>query len=71
MNKEVLWRIVTDQNPALLGDGKQIIRLRIRGVRKMFDLAWDEGAKASYEDIAENIESCDNMPGFMKGFFGK
>jgi hypothetical protein len=43
MTREELWVVFAKRNPALLGDGAEPVTLRRRGLKKIFDAAYDAG----------------------------
>jgi hypothetical protein len=66
MSREELWKVFTDRNPALLGDGAEPVTLRRRGIKKLFDAAYDAGLKAQFGGVKEP----DNFPDIFRDMFG-
>ena len=50
MQKDALWKAITTKNPKFLVGS---ITLPASGLKKLFDLAWDEGHKQGVEDAKE------------------
>lgn len=71
MTRDELWKVFTDANPKLLDDGNTPVTLRLRGIKKMFDAAYDAGEENAYAEISRDVRGSSDMPEFMKGLFRK
>ena len=51
MRKDTLWKAIIDKNPRFLAGN---ITLTSNGLKKLFDLAFDEGHKQGAEDAEQS-----------------
>ena len=56
MTKNELWQIITDKNPQFLTGPSTFLP---GGVRKLFDLAYDQGYRQGRDEIPERPEGMD------------
>jgi hypothetical protein len=48
MQKSVLWQEILRQNPDW--DGPEILKISPKGIKKLFELAYDQGHSAGFEN---------------------
>lgn len=57
MKKEELWKILSDKNTAFSGSGEEHITQTKRGLKKLFDLAFEQG----HEEGVKNGRAAEAM----------
>jgi hypothetical protein len=50
MTRADLWKIFTDKNPKMSGDDESHITMTVRGLRKLFETAYDQGHDQGFEN---------------------
>ena len=50
MKHEELWLVFTTKNPKLSGDDDMTVTLTVRGLKKLFDTAWEQGRQNGFEN---------------------
>lgn len=71
MTREELWAVYTAKSPKLSGNGNDVINIRLRGLKKMFDEAWAQAEEQAYAEISRDVRGSSDMPEFMKDLFRK
>jgi hypothetical protein len=50
MKRSALWKIFTDKNPKMAGPDDSHITLTVRGLRHLFETAYDQGHDEGFEN---------------------